>query len=286
MGEAPKTKVMKKILVPTDFSDTASHAADAAIEICKKTNAEVIFMHGFETWVDWEHLSSGKEKMFPDIHAHVVAAENNLSDLVDKAGTEGVKAEKIISFFQDGRSLVKRIEAQAHDFMVLGSHGIDGFRKYTLGSTTSKILRVSKKPVLIVQKELPKPLAFKNFVFASGLEPDTHAAFELLIQFAKAMNVENVHLVEVTTPNNFQPTSKVREEMKAYIAQHHCPQLKLHNINHFSIEAGILEFVNENKVDLVGIANHGRTDISSLFIESIPENLVRYADLPVLSIKV
>ncbi len=277
---------MKRILVPTDFSDTANYAADAAIEIGKASHAEVVFMHGFETWVDWENLTSGKEKMFPDIYAHIIAAENSLSDLVNKAETQGVKANKIISYIQDGRSLVKRMEAQAHDFMILGSHGIDGFRKYTLGSTTSKILRVSKKPVLIIQKEMQKPLVFKNIVFASGLEPDTHVAFELLIQFAKAMNAENVHLVEVTTPNNFQPSSKVREDMKNYVAQHHYPQLKLHNINHFSIEAGILEFVNENQVDLVGIANHGRTDISSLFIESIPENLVRYSDLPVLSIKV
>ncbi|MCB0519453.1 MAG: universal stress protein [Lewinellaceae bacterium] len=277
---------MNKILVPTDFSENAGFAADTAIAMAHKTNSQVIFMHGFVTWVDWAHLTKGKEKMYPEIHAQIQAADKSLDDLLAKAASQGVKAVKTLSFIQDGRSLAKRMDEVEHDFMVLGSHGIDGFKKYTLGSNTSKILRLSKKPVLVIQKALAMPLTFKHIVFASGLEPDTHNAFEMLIQFAQSMGAENVHLIEVTTPNNFQPTSKVREEMKMFVAKHHFPKLKLHNVNHFSIEAGILEFVKENNADLVGIANHGRTDISSLFIESIPENLVKYSDLPVLSIRV
>jgi len=39
---------MKKILVPTDFSDSAKNATKAAAEIARKTNAELILLHIIE----------------------------------------------------------------------------------------------------------------------------------------------------------------------------------------------------------------------------------------------
>ncbi|MFM7217569.1 MAG: universal stress protein, partial [Bacteroidota bacterium] len=38
---------MKKILVPTDFSNTAEHAARFAMAIAIKTNAEVVLHHAY-----------------------------------------------------------------------------------------------------------------------------------------------------------------------------------------------------------------------------------------------
>ena len=39
---------MKKILVPTDFSENAINATKAAADIARKTNAEIILLHIIE----------------------------------------------------------------------------------------------------------------------------------------------------------------------------------------------------------------------------------------------
>ena len=47
---------MKKILVPTDFSECAKAAADIALEIAVKANAEIHFLHMPDTPVNWVKL--------------------------------------------------------------------------------------------------------------------------------------------------------------------------------------------------------------------------------------
>lgn len=56
---------MKKILVPTDFSDCANASSEYAIRLAKKMNAEIHFLHLQFTPVDWVKLSKEKEKLYP-----------------------------------------------------------------------------------------------------------------------------------------------------------------------------------------------------------------------------
>lgn len=277
---------MNRILVPTDFSECAGFAEKAAISIAGKTESEIVFLHALSIGMDWNTLSKMEEEKYPEIKEKIASAERLLNERVDTAKAAGVKASKVVVFLDAYKNLSEAIAGQPHDFLVLGSHGKGSFKNLFVGSNTGRLLRTVKTPVFVLQDELPDPLVFKNIVFASGLEPDTHAALDLLLRFSKKMGAEKLHFIEVTTPNNFSPTSLVLKEMKNFIARHECPAIELVNYNHYNVEAGIIEYAQEEKADLIAIANHGRSDISGLFIESIPENLVKFSSLPVLSIRV
>jgi nucleotide-binding universal stress UspA family protein len=277
---------MNRILVPTDFSDCAGFAEKAALEIAKQLNAQIIFMHGLYLGMDWKRVPAGEETKYPESREKVNYAERSLDDRVTTAEAAGIPARKSLVFLENSRNLVNAIIEEPHDMIVLGSHGKGSLKKIIVGSNTGKILRTCKTPVLVLQQELPVPLNFKTIVFASGLEPDTHEALDRLLQFSNGMGAKNLHFVGVTTPNNFKPTSIVLEEMKSFLSRHRHPGIQMNNYNHYNIEAGILEFSKQIAADMIAISNHGRTDISGLFIESIPENLVKYSELPVLSIRV
>lgn len=277
---------MNHILVPTDFSACAGYAEDVAISIAQRNGASLIFLHGISTGFDWLKIPKNKENQYPEIKARIGQAENELDIRVRKAKDAGVSAIKSLAFLESYKTVANTTLDHAHDLIVVGSHGLSGFKRFVIGSNTGKILRTAKTPVLVIQKPLPQPLSFKTIAFASGLEPDTHPAFERLLHFAKTMGAEHLHFVEVTTPHNFKPSKQVKEEMERFIANHDYQSLWLQTYNHYSVEAGIIDFAKDVDADLIGIANHGRTDITSLFIESIPENLVKYSDFPVLSIRV
>lgn len=277
---------MERIIVPTDFSECAGFAENAAIEIAKKCNARLTFLHGIHAASEWSPLVLNETNKNPAQEKQINLANRELEDRVNVARSHGVAAHKSLVFLYNSKNLVHAIMEDRHDLIVLGSHGKGSLKKIWVGSNTGKILRTCKAPVLVLQNELTRPLHFHSIVFASGLEPDTHQALDLALKFAKTMQVKKQYFVGVTTPNSFKPTSLAMAEMKSFLSRHEKVGMKIINYNHYNIEAGILEFAHQVKADLIAISNHGRTDIAGLFIESIPENLVKYAEIPLLSIRV
>ncbi len=275
---------MTQILVPTDFSENSGYAEKAAMNIAKSMESEITFVHGLSVGVDWTNLPKDKESKYPAIQTKIREAEDALGNLVSTALEQGTKADHSIAYLEGYKSVSAMILEQACDLIVMGPHG-RGAKALAIGSNTGKVLRTAKAPVLVIQSPVQEPLNFRTIVFASAFEPDTHQVFDRLLDFANRIGAENLHLVEVTTPGNFRPSGIVEEEMQKFIAHHNCKAIWLHNYNHYNVEAGIIEFAHKVGADLISIANHGRSDISSLFIESIPENLVKYSDFPVLSIR-
>ncbi|MBX2929570.1 MAG: universal stress protein [Saprospiraceae bacterium] len=276
---------MRKILVPTDFSPCAASATEIGKWIAKKTHAELTFLHGMRMPVDWVNLPKRLEDTYPEIKAQIGAAHQHLDDLVRDAGQQGIKAEKSLAFLEGFETVANTVLDHDNDLIVIGSHGHTGFKKFALGSHTEKIMRQAHAPVLACKKPGAE-IRFNTLVFASGLEEDTHPAFDLLIKFAENIGAENLYFVEVTTPYNFKPTGEVMANIRAFVEVHPFKTISVHNYAHYSIEEGILAFAHSVGADLIGIANHGRTGLGGIFVESIPENLLRYGDLPVLSIRV
>ena len=276
---------MKKILIPTDFSPCADTAARIGRWIAKKVNAEILYLHGLKTPVDWVNLPKRLEDTYPEIKAQIGAAHQKLDELVLATEHEGLKAEKSLAFLEGFETIANTVLDTQNDLIVMGSHGLTGVKKFALGSHTEKIMRTAQAPVLACKKPGDE-LKFNTIVFASGLEADTHPAFDQLLRFADSMNAGNLYFVEVTTPYNFRPTGEVMGKIRDFVDAHDFRHISLHSYAHYTIEAGILEFAQSVGADLIGIANHGRTGLGGIFVESIPENLLRYGQLPVLSIRV
>src|SRR5258706_9614197 len=77
MASTTSAVTVKKILVPTDFSEISLHALDYAARIAKSENAEIVLLHVFESYnentmldmrVDFsEIIERGIESKFKEI---------------------------------------------------------------------------------------------------------------------------------------------------------------------------------------------------------------------------
>jgi nucleotide-binding universal stress UspA family protein len=276
---------MKRILVPTDFSEHAEPAVSIARNLAMESGAEVTFWHALHTPINWGNLPEGWEKVYPGVKEKVADTKATLQKLVLSAKEAGVAARQELAFLEPNQGVAAALRESDYDLIIMGSRGHSGLRRFVMGSNAERVMRTARIPVLIVPEE-PKRVDFNTIVFASGMEEDTHPAFTRLIRFSEACGAQGLHFVEVTTPYNFRPTGEVESLMRKYIAPHDFPTLTIHNYVHYTIEAGVLEFARSINADLIAIANHGRNDLSGLFVESIPENLVRHGELPVLSLRV
>ena len=72
---------MKRILIPTDFSETATHAVHYGVEIAKLLKAEVCFLHLISIPLDWEKLPPEKENLYPEIRERISDAKDALHQI-------------------------------------------------------------------------------------------------------------------------------------------------------------------------------------------------------------
>lgn len=278
--------MIKNILFLTDFSDSAQNAKIAAVSIAKRTGAAISFVHGMTVGLAWNALDESTRNKYPEIAHQVQTVKRNLALQVEETKKEGLACRYEVRFADGQRNMASQLIQGDYDLLVLGAQGFGDRSQYSIGANAVKILRTAQIPVLVIKDTPDRPLNFETVVFATGMEPDTHPAFEKLLEFSKHFGSEEMHLLAVTTPQNFQPTHKMMETMRKFVSNHKVNNIYLHNHNHYSVEAGILEFAQDIDAGLLAIANHGRNDITGLFIESIPENLVKYGHFPVLSIRV
>lgn len=276
---------MKDLLLLTDFSEWSVAAAHTAFELAKTMQAKLEILHAIQVPSDWEALADAKKDSFPEIRQQIDYATAQLEILQQEGENRGLTVQYQLLYAGSTRNFIHHLTALRKDLIIMGATSRSALEKFVLGTTTERMMRRSGSPVLVV-KQQDHSFQARTVVFASGLESDTHGAFQRLLDFAQQAGAEHLHFVEVTTPFNFMPSDEALQRIRDFLAHHPGITLQIHNYNHFNIESGIMAFAKSVNADLIAIANHGRQDISNIFVESIPENLVKFGKIPVLSIKI
>lgn len=274
---------MKKILVPTDFSEHAKQALKVAAQIAKENNSEILLLHMLELPNQQIDVIGGGSSI-PEIMFYKNQAFSNLENLMDEDYLEGIKISQIVQFEKVFEGILDVSRKNEVNLIVMGSHGTSGFQEMFIGSNTEKVVRYSDAPVLIIKNESQK---FKggNFVFASDYSPEIKKPFKKLVKFANLFN-SHLYLVMINTPNSFKPTHVAEKIMKDFIAEFTCDNYSLHIYNDANVEKGILNFANSVNADLIGMCTHGRTGFAHFFNGSISEDLANHASRPVITFKI
>ena len=275
---------MKNILVPTDFSDCAKVAEEVGLQIAKKANAEIHFLHIQSTPVNWVKLSLERESLYPETQAEIGHAKAELGELVRRAEKLGLKAHQFLVFDRGREEIDQHIKHHQHDFIVMGSHGSSGLKEI-IGTNTQRVVRNSFVPVLVV-KEKPRNFDFKQVVFASTFEEDVHKPFLKVVEFADLMEA-NTNLLYVNMPFHFKETDEIESSMLQFMDK--CPRegkCSMSVFNALNEERGILKFSEKIKADAIALTTHGKTGFMKMISPSITESLVNHSDIPVLSVNI
>jgi nucleotide-binding universal stress UspA family protein len=274
---------MKKILIPTDFSDHAEYALKVAAQIAKKNNGEIILLHMLELPHEGsDAVGSGHD--IPEIMFFKNAAIKRLEDLMDEEYLEGLKVSEIVQFELAFDGILNISKKNDVDLIVMGSHGASGFKEMFIGSNAEKVVRNSDIPVLIIKKE-EEDFQVNDFVFASNFSDEIKKPFEKVVEFANKFD-STIHLVTINTPNNFQSTSAAQGNMNKFLSGFNVSKAKTHIYNETNVEKGILNFSDNINADLIGMCTHGRKGLSHFFNGSISEDLVNHSNRAVITFKI
>ncbi|RXJ52776.1 universal stress protein [Gelidibacter gilvus] len=274
---------MKKILVPTDFSEQAENALKVAAQLAKKHGSEIYLLHMLEIPLQ-EIDAMNTPSALPEAMFFMKLAEQKFEALLSKSYLKDIKVHDIVKNFPSFSSVIDTCHEHNVNLIVMGSHGASGLKEMFIGSNAEKVVRTSDIPVLVI-KGKHDDFKVERFVFASDFKNDNKDTYRQATEFAQSFGAK-MHLLMVNTANDFLSTSDAKNRIDNFIKDYDFKDYTIHIYNDESIESGVLNFSKEINADLIGISTHGRQGISHFFSGSIGEDVVNHADLPVITFKI
>ncbi len=283
---------MKKILFPTDFSDTANNAFLYTLHLAKLYNAEVFITYIYDKKVI-STLYGGQPELVATIYVDVeldefeyfkeeskklrmIAEENNLSDV------------KLNFIFKSGSlvsTLGEIIEKEKINLVVMGTSGATNFEKKLWGSNTMNALRSLDIPIL----SIPKKAIFKgvkNIGFASALKDSDKPILANLLNFYDDNNLIIKVLYVIKNDKNTEVEEQlIDKKIASWESEFRNEKLIFIKKITDSVTKGIYQLIFDENIDIVVIAKRDLSFIDSLFTHSLSEDLAKKMDFPLLVVK-
>lgn len=194
---------MKKILVPTDLSDTAERGLQLAVEIAKRCQATISLVHFTRHPLGKTFSTTGEVNLAADDEENIFTLEylqakkDRLDELAQQYAAEGVTVEfKVIdSKFKSGMDAYTSEENI--DLIVMGTSGEENAKEVFTGNHTEQVIRVASAPVLSVRDGFSIE-DFNNIVVAAAVITDNQVAEGLrYVRDLASCFGSHVHLVHV-----------------------------------------------------------------------------------------
>ena len=152
---------LKKILYPTDFSDSSLEALPYALSFARDYKAKLVLMHVVNEAIFSEGLSLARA-IAPEALGQEMAdeADRRLKMLIPADQRAGLDVEMVILHGMPFLEVIRYAKANDIDLIVIGTHGRSGVDHIIFGSTAEKVVRKAPCPVLSVkpaQREFVMP---------------------------------------------------------------------------------------------------------------------------------
>ena len=165
---------IKRILYATDLSQHALHAFAYTVSLANKYGAEINLMHvlaevpsldskvvsyiGSERWeeIKQRHMEDARESLTGKLR-HNPAIQEALDRFSKDASAAGgpqkdIKTDRVLVLRGNPvDQIIEQSEILDCDLIVMGSHGHGNLTDAMLGSTARRVLRRSRKPVLVIR---------------------------------------------------------------------------------------------------------------------------------------
>ena len=146
---------LKRILVPTDFSDHSERAAAYAVELARRYEAdEVHCVHVSDIPADL--LATSAYYMTGPSEPFVEQVREEGRKSLEAFARKNFKDRPVKTAFLEGRPFVEIIRYAREnqiDLIVISTHGRSGIKHVLFGSVAEQVVRKAPCPVLVVKRD-------------------------------------------------------------------------------------------------------------------------------------
>lgn len=279
---------MKKILVPTDFSEPATNASAYALQLAKYLKADIELCHAFMipseagvagqiAWPVYEYDELKKETMaHMDAIATQLEAENQLT-ASKYAFKPKIEKTSEVGFATD--LVIKLAEEKQICLVLMGMSGAGAIPKLIMGSTSRNMIERATFPVLLI----PAKLVFKairKIGFATDLNPGDIDAIHSIAGFARYFDAE---LVIVHVGSGEQEYQRKTELFLSDITSKvNYSKIFFRHVVNDEINEGLNWLADYGRLDLMVMVHRQRTLIDGIFNGSFTKKQAGHIHIPLL----
>jgi nucleotide-binding universal stress UspA family protein len=282
---------MKTILVLTDFSLRASHAAHYALRLAQKINANLLLCNVFHvpsreatnaqvTWPaeDFAIMEKNSSHDLRELTGRlnrqlkIEQAEGSFSPLITYCAKTGSLAEVMNEI----------VYSQDILMAVVSMHEGTGLNTFLLGNHTREIIDKADCPVLVVPYQVPFR-AFSRIAFATDLSHNSIDVVHCLAGLAKYTNSEILitHVADQGS-SDAEEHSVIKKYFNQVAAQVTYPNIYYRAVKSKSIVNG-LDWLTENSdIDMLVLVHRKRNFLEKIFEGSVTQKMAEHTTTPML----
>jgi len=285
--------LIKKILVPVDFSSYSLNAAHYAAHVAHQKGAQITLIHVYfnpvTNPVSYDHFYSFPANVAETLSEIVENAENLMRDFKVKMNAyitaqdfSGIKMRTEILGGIAEEAILDFAEAGHYDLIILGIRG-KGATENWFGSFMTEIINKSSITVLAIPEHATyKNTMFKRLMYATNFDKSDGAAILELIKIAAPLetHISVVHIDE-TTENPFINYDLAHFKEK-YVGDVDQVQMDFDLIISKSKARGIENYIIDHQIDIIAVTAHKRNILTALFKPSLTKELLLHLEIPML----
>jgi nucleotide-binding universal stress UspA family protein len=278
--------LIKKVLVPVDFSETSTIALDHAVKIASVYSAEIVMIHVDEV----SGLSTTLKKMVFNSSSEVkVLAEevdNRLMKLTNRYKDWDVTISSVKATGKIYKAIVETAEEMEIGLIVMGTHGTNGIESFVAGSNTFKVVSSAPCPVISVHADSGTS-DYKRIVLPIDTSKQTREKVDYAIKLAITFDA-TIHVLGVSLAKNDDTVlfklNKLVEQVVKFIEDEGITCVS-------EIKSGenitklTLKHAHEINADLILIMTEQEPHITGLFMGPYAQQMINTSHIPVMSVR-
>lgn len=276
---------MKTILVPTDFSQNAIHAALYAGILAKNLNAKIIFLNVFSVPIVSENeLEYIIEPQIISKQAQVdIETEAAKNQFISSANIDkNVVTHRVEYGFAKDKIVEIANEIKA-DMIVMGTKGATNALERWLGTTAQSVMKAAECPVWIIPVKTNLQLP-RNIMYAADYQEDEFTTMHKLLALTgelsatcTAVHIREYHELKIGTEAH-QMANDLKNEFEQ-------EDVSFKNLNRNEIVKGLEGYIKSSKPDVVAMAVYEKSFFSRIFDTSITKHFAQETNIPMLTFK-
>ena len=276
------------ILAPTDFSGPSRHAVERAARLAREHGARLHLLHVVHAGAleRLRALLGADAAVEPEL---ILDANRQLEALAADLG--GAHGPGIQTGLRKG-SVLTEVDAQADtigaELVVLGARGAGFVRRIALGTTAERLLRTTRRPLLVVKQKAHEP--YRRVLVPVDFSASSVAAITLARRVAPGALVVLLHAYEVPFETRMRMAGVDTQRIEQYRAQ--AKQSAHQRLHEAAAAAGlrpgqwrpcllmqdpslaIVEQEQEADCDLIVIGKHGAGMVEDFLLGSVTKHVL------------
>ena len=267
---------MRRILLATDFSENAQHAIDYALLLLGDDELEFLLLNTVHFVHNVPEMLISLEDIMQE------QSEKSLADNLKKLrGQQPRLTVETRSTPGEPSGVIQDIaEEESLDLVVLGSQGRSALQEAFLGGTARNLINHISKPLLIVPAGYPLQVP-KKIVFGTDLtQVDNLDRLHPMIHFARKFKSEII----VLNITGDEANQKVKGALQKLDFNRHFSDINysFEVVHHQNVLHGILQYIEENQVDMLVLLPKQYPKFKGLFHRSLTKRMAYRTEIPLL----